>query len=56
MAIYSVYIHYSAFGEIEVNAENEDEAIELACENLGSIDFEGDYDILEVNEVKKNDA
>ena len=53
MAVYSVYIHYSAFGETEVNAESEDEAVEKACENLGSINFEGDYDILEVNEVKK---
>lgn len=51
MAKYSVYIHYSAFGEISVEAESKDEAIELACENLDSINFEGDYDILEVNEV-----
>ena len=53
MAIYSVLVHYDAYGEIEVEAENEDEAVEIANENLGSINFEGEYDIEQVRELKK---
>ena len=53
MAVYSVWVHYDAYGEIEIEAENEDEAVEIANENLDSINFEGEYDIEQVRELKK---
>ena len=54
MAIYNVLIHYDAYGEVRVEAENIDEACEKAYEEIDSIKFDGNYDICNVDEVKKN--
>lgn len=50
--IYRVGIHYDAYAEAEFEAESEDEAIDIALDNLYMFNFEGDYDVESVEEVK----
>ena len=52
MAIYNVLIHHDAYGEVRVEAENEDEACEKAYEEIGSINFEGEYQIGDIVKIK----
>ena len=53
MATYRIMLHYDAYAEIDIDAENEEEAVNLAFDNLDWFDFEGDYDVVEVEEIKK---
>ena len=53
MATYRIMLHYDAYAETDINAENKDEAIDLAFDNLDLFDFEGEYDIVEIEEIKK---
>ena len=46
-------LHYDAYAETDISAENKEEAIDLAFNNLDCFDFEGNYDIIEVEEIKK---
>lgn len=58
MAKYRVYFYTSASCCIEVEAENEDEASDLACEDLPSfpyirgIGFGGEWEFDDVEEVE----
>ena len=50
--IYRVGIHYDAYAEAEVEADSGADAIDVAFENLDIFNFEGDYDVESVEEVK----
>ena len=52
MAKYRVYLHYDAYSEKEVEADNAEEAIDIAFENLDTFDFEGEYTVDDVEELK----
>lgn len=39
---YTIHVHYSMIHEMEVEAENEEEAIEIAEENFGDEDCSSD--------------
>lgn len=53
MAVYRVGVNYSAYAEAEIEADNENEAYEIALDNLDIFNFEGDYQIESAVEVKK---
>lgn len=53
MAIYRVGINYNAYAEAKIEADNEDEAFEIALDNLDIFNFEGDYQVESVEEIKK---
>ena len=53
MAVYRVGVNYSAYAEMEIEADSEQEAIDIANESLDSFEFEGEYDIESVEEVKR---
>ena len=53
MATYRIMLHYDAYAETDINAENKEDAINLAFDNLEWFNFEGNYDIFEVEEIKK---
>lgn len=53
MATYRIMLHYDAYAEADIEAENKDEAADLAYDNIELFNFEGGYDIVEIEEIKK---
>lgn len=53
MAVYRIGIHYSAYAEKDIEADSEQEAYDIAIDNLDIFNFEGDYQIESVEEIKK---
>lgn len=53
MAVYRIGIHYSAYAEADIKADSEQEAYDIAMDNLDIFNFEGDYQIESVEEIKK---
>lgn len=53
MATYRIMLHYDAYAEADIEAENEDEAEDAAFDNIERFNFEGGYDIVEIEEIKK---
>ena len=53
MATYRILIRYDAYAEKDIEANNLDEAYDIAWDNLDSFNFEGDYDIVDAEEIKK---
>lgn len=53
MAIYRIGIHYSAYAEKDIKADSEQEAYDIAMDNLDAFNFEGDYQIESAEEIKK---
>ena len=47
---FRVQIHYDAYGEMEVEADSEEEAVNIAVENPECC-FEGDYIVEHVKEI-----
>lgn len=48
-------MHYSAYAERDIEAESEDEAYDIAYDNLAWFNFEGEYNINSVEEIKTNE-
>lgn len=52
MAKYRVLLHYDAYAEAEVEADSGADAVDVAFENLDIFDFEGEYDVEEIEELE----
>ena len=53
MAKYRITMHYDAYADADIEASSEDEAYDIAYDNLDLFNFEGEYNIYSVDEVKK---
>ena len=51
MAKYRVCLHYDAYAEEEIEADSEEEAINAAFEDIDIFNFEGDYNVYDVEEL-----
>ena len=52
---YRILLHYDAYAEKIVEADNEDEAAEAAFDDFDTIDFEGEYDIEDIVEIEDDE-
>ena len=53
MATYRIGLHYDAYAYADIEGEDENDVIEKAFSNLDWFEFEGDYDIIEVEKVEE---
>ena len=53
MATYRITMHYDAYAETDIEANDIDEACDIAYDNLDWFDFEGEYNITSMEEIKK---
>ena len=51
MVKYRILLRYNAYAEKTIEADSEEEAINIAFDNLDMFNFDGDYDIVDIEKI-----
>ena len=52
---YRMLLHYDAYAEKIVEADSEEEAVDIAFDDFDMLDFEGEYDIEDIVEIEDDE-